>query len=450
MVMEVVMSKNEMLVGVPRLGWLADGDTETPATATLLQDDGKRISLTIPWQGSGDSPYERWFCGNTVRWGDDPEGTRFSYKVPDVLWFEDGRGLVTLVGCRGLGMTGFMSVGEGRADVRFAVMGGRSGSDYRQINGLRSEMPGLGEWMSLRSLKHEVSSGPDGRVRSLDLHLESPPAVRLSRSLNLLIRPSFSYLVPGTPDTTTIKETLLIETYTKDLRDWYDHFVAHNTVRDLVDIAAWSGFGYSNQWANREDDPERFLSGDLIGPRWSEVRTYVARRQEPRSDRTRFLFTFADIGAAGVRRWAVLRAKFSRGINPILASFEQRGVTLEGELGEVGIGLDGIGYQLALDAGESANVANAENHKCRLLRMAADLTVLPPFDIEEWAQRSADAYNGIKHANRDMPDPLTMVNTLRENRIVFRLWIAGRVRVPKSTLARNLELDPMTEAYVGL
>ena len=92
------MSKNEMVVGVPRLGWLADGGKETPATATLLQDDGKRISLTIPWQGSGDSPYERWFCGNTVQWGDDPEGARFSYKVPDVLWFEDGQGHPALTG----------------------------------------------------------------------------------------------------------------------------------------------------------------------------------------------------------------------------------------------------------------------------------------------------------------------------------------------------------------
>lgn len=450
MAKEAVVSGNEIVVGVPRLGWFADGDPGTPLTATLLEDDGKHIRLTIPWQGTGDSPYERWFQGNTTHWGDDPERIRFRYKVPDVLWFQDVRGSVTLVGCRSVGMTRSMSVGEGRTDIRFAVMGGGSGSDYRQINGLRSEMPGLSEWMSLSSLTHDVVTHPDGRVRSLHLHLESPAPVGLGRSLNLLIRPSFSFLLGGTPDTTDIKETLLIETHTKDLRDWYDHYVAHNTVRDLVDISAWSPFGYSKQWANREDDPERLLSGDPIGPRWADVRTYVVRHHESRSDRPRFLFTFDDIGSAGVRRWARLRTKFSRGVDPILSGLDEQGVTLEGQLGQVGIGLDGIGYQLALDAHESGQAANRENHKDRLLRVADDLSVMPPFDIEEWAQRSADAYNGIKHANRDMPDLLTMANTLRENRLVFRLWIAARVRVPKSTLGRNLELDPMIHAFVYL
>jgi hypothetical protein len=437
---------NVLQVGVPRLGWFADGDPNTPLTAAMLVDDGTHIHLTIPWSES-ESPYERWFFGRGVNWADDPDKTKHRYSVPDLLWFWDVRGQVTLVGCRGVEATGPVP-GEGRAHVGFAVMGGDGEPDYRKVNGLRSEMPGLSEWMSLRSLTHQVTNDAQGRLKALDLRLESPEPVLFSRAMNLRIRPNFSFNLPATPDTSTIRESLQIETMVKRPRDWFDHLSAHNTVRELVNVAAWLPFGYSAQWASRTDDPERVLDGSVVGVRWSEVRSYLSRRDEPRSSRPRFLYVFDDIGTAGFGRWTRLRSHFARGVNPILSTVEQTRTSIEATLAQSGIGLDAIGYQLALDGRVSKGKAKDETHRDRLCRIAAELTVPPPFDESEWATRSSDAYNGVKHADRDLPDVLTAANTLRENQLIFRLWVAGRIGVPVATLKRNVERDPMTRPYV--
>lgn len=132
----------------------------------------------------------------------------------------------------------------------------------------------------------------------------------------------------------------------------------------------------------------------------------------------------------------------------MLSTLEHGGMTVEGSLAQSGIGLDGIGYQLALDAGVSKRNADRESHRARLARIAADLPVPPPFDSAEWAARSADAYNGVKHADRDLPDVLTAANRLRENQLIFRLWVAGRIGTPSPVLERNIAIDPMAKPYV--
>lgn len=269
---------NVLEVGVPRLGWFADGDPNTPQSAGMLLDTGTHIELTIAW-ADRHSPYQRWFYGRSANWGDDPDKTRYRYTVPDMLWFWDARGHVTLVGCTAGDAMG-LGPGEGRVHVRLAVIGGQVGTDYRQINGLRSELPGLGEWMSLRSLSHKTTNDAQGRLKALDLHLESPKPVMLSHALNLCIRPNFSFNMPATPDTATIQESLQIGSLTTRPREWLDHLVAHNTVRQLVNVAAWSPFGYSSLWAHRSDDPRRVIDGRAVGTRWAEVRSYQWPRDE--------------------------------------------------------------------------------------------------------------------------------------------------------------------------
>ena len=46
-----------------------------------------------------------------------------------------------------------------------------------------------------------------------------------------------------------------------------------------------------------------------------------------------------------------------------------------------------------------------------------------------------------------MPDVLTMANTLRENCLLFRVWVAGRIGVSRATIHRALQIDPMNSPY---
>jgi hypothetical protein len=148
-----------------------------------------------------------------------------------------------------------------------------------------------------------------------------------------------------------------------------------------------------------------------------------------------------------VRKWIRLRKAFERGVPAILDTLGLNETALEIQVAQAGIGLDGIGYQLALDQGVSPSKANGENHGTRLLRVATDLSIQPPFSISDWAKDSAAAYNAVKHANRLMPSHLDLVETLRRHQLVFRYWVAARVGTAKSKLADFLKYDPMGQPY---
>ncbi len=71
-------------------------------------------------------------------------------------------------------------------------------------------------------------------------------------------------------------------------------------------------------------------------------------------------------------------------------------------------------------------------------RVLDEVPVTLRFDTDVWVKESADAYNGVKHANRDLPDVDLMLSTLRKNWLVVRLWIAGKIGVSPSVLQANM------------
>lgn len=446
------MQSNDLIVGRGRVGWLIDGVAETPAVPALLMDDGERIALTVPWRSdTGRDQLERWFSGKSVRFGDDPDYSRFSYSLPDCIWFQDVDGFVALVGCRSVGHQFSYSSGSGQgvADVRFAVLDGTT--NYGTLNGLRSELPGLGEWVGVSSVEESPTLDPGSRVKAVDVHLGSPDAIRLTRALGLSLKPSFRITRTPEIDATTLHDTLQIETLVRNPRPWIDHLRAHNSVRDLVQVAGWSAMPWGEQWVHRLDDPERVLSGEAIGPKWAGLRSHDLQLQKSRTT-TRspsFLFDFGDVGAKGFRRWQRVREQFRRGLNALIPLASTRGGFVETEFAQSGMGFEALGFVLAREAGLSEQRAGAEPHVTRLERVASTIPdgLLP--ELDTWPRRSTDAYNGVKHANRDMPDFLKLADVQRENGLVFRLWVASRIGVPEKTLAARIPIEPLARPYLS-
>lgn len=184
------MAENSLRPGDARLGWLYDGDPDTPDIAVMLQDTGEQIVLSLPLRGLADSgQYFRWF-GQGINFGDDPDRTRFSYQPPRVLMFEDERGHVVLAGCRAVGSNLNMGAGVGRIVPNFAVLDGRT-MKYDRLHGLRTEIPGLGGWAGVTSIQQEPHIDAKGRVQSLDVRLDSPSRIALARQMNLAFYPTW-------------------------------------------------------------------------------------------------------------------------------------------------------------------------------------------------------------------------------------------------------------------
>lgn len=447
----VAAVKNTLVVGRGRLGWMVDGNPDTPETAVLLEDDGSDITLTVPWPaGSRNSAYERWFVGGSVRYGDDPDKIRFAYRVPEILWFHDPHGSVALVRCQASGSNSdlFSGPGQGVASVSFAVFGARR--DFRTINGLRTEIPGLGDWIGLRSITRSTKTDDKNRYSSVEIKAESPDPLYLDRRLNLTIRPNWSTSTDE-PDSTTVRETLRVESLVMRPRTWEEHLEAHQSVRDLLDIATWRPSEYAALHALRSDDPERTMSGAEVGPRWAAVLTRRLRRPKSSTSRVDHLFTFDDIGTTGFRRWVRLRDRFERGINPMLGLLDFEGAQVQTTVAQSGLAFEAIGLELAVEDGVAREKAGREPHRTRLGRLAESLPqglfsgVVD--DLGDWATRSTESYNAVKHANRTMPDLLTLLNTERENELIFRAWVANRIGVPASRLRHALERDRFASPY---
>jgi hypothetical protein len=433
---------NELVVNEPRIGWYYDGlpDDVTPPTSTMLLDNGRSITLTIPWrEDRPTAQLERWFAGHSVHFGDDPDRTLYSYQVPNELLFVDVDGPISLVGCLagGYRRSYGWDVGQGTVVVQAAVLGtGRMG--YESVHGVRSVIPELAEWMGFTSVDEADQRDADGRLTRLDLELQAPAKIPLSPRLNFHAVPTWRIERDPYGPSRLHDETYL-ETIASKPRGWVEHLDLHQSVRELIDISAWEPFGYRRLTVHRADDPHRVMSGEAVDDRWCDVRTYALRHARSASSRPRYWYGFEDIGVTGFRRWLRLRSKYERAVVPLLTLLDVPPANVETRLMQSSVGLEALGYQIAVESGVSQPSANRLSFGDRLELIRSSLPVATVGS--DWPARAADAYNGFKHANRVMPDRLSMSNTVRENVLAFRMWASKELGVSAEKLAGALTID---------
>ncbi|MBB2921315.1 HEPN domain-containing protein [Cellulomonas cellasea] len=441
------MAPNELQIGKTRFGYMYDGNDATPQIRVQLhRRDAGHVELIIPWsRGGGEEFYRRWFAGDAVQFSDDPERTKYRYSVPSVLSFEDIDGHVALVGCSALGYTDTLGWGGGvgRARVRYAVIGGRS-LEYGRINGMRTRVSGLQAWLGIRSVSTKWVD--DGAV--ISTHAAPPREVSGIEGLSII--PTV-WVQEGGEGETIVRESVMVQTLTENAERWDSHWETHGAVRDLVAIASWRNEEFAEVRVCRADDPLRVASGDPVGTAWHEV---IGPQLKPESSATlkrhmhEFMFKPADLSADPIAAWIGLREEFSRAVKPMVSSLNVSGA-VELRLAQAGIGMEALGYVLALKT-RSASAANGLNFRQRLEVIVSEVPIELPFDVSEWVEGAAAAYNGIKHANRDLPDPIEILNRTRECQLVFRSWVAHRLGMAPELLQQAVDRDPMVHEYVAL
>lgn len=61
-----------------------------------------------------------------------------------------------------------------------------------------------------------------------------------------------------------------------------------------------------------------------------------------------------------------------------------------------------------------------------------------------------DTYNGLKHANREDPNQIDVLNAWGQSLMMIRAWIALRLGVERDTLERRLRLDRQPYEFLEL
>lgn len=265
--------------------------------------------------------------------------------------------------------------------------------------------------------------------------------------MNLSLYPTWRASNPDQDGAFVGEDIVQLETRTKRPRSWNDHLAAHSAIRELLLIAAWYPFGFSRLWVHRGDDPETVASGKPVGDRWAEAVTYRLRKHKAWDREPKFLFRLADLPAGAVSRWIKLRSTYERALQPLVALGDETQGFLEARMVQSGIALEALGHQIGVAQGRSPN--SQTKYSTALNRVLGELAY-NPIDATDWKSRSIDCYRGVKHADRAVPDSLIMLNTLRENLLVLRLWVASRLGVAARDLRSRVPRDPLASEYVLL
>lgn len=442
------MENNRLRVGEPRLCRLIDGDPETSGAVVMLRDTGNAIEATFPIAGMVDSggSYDRWWSRG-VTYGDDPD---YSYSPPSVMLLYDDNGSVVLIGCRATEWKRTLNAGRGVIVADFAVIGGES-LDYGKINGMRTASPAYSQWMGGSSISVNRDVDQSDRLQSLTLSLKRVEDFQVSQRFSLSARWDWRVMpVLGGYD---VRESLVFQTVVEDPREWSAHLNLHLAVLDLISIAAWKNCAFSEIYVNRRDDPEKALAGNILGVRWVEIMSRVLPGDDVSDCGKNFLFTYNDASSGVIDIWFQLKMDYGRALDYLLRILRS-GHTWSPQSAVISsIALEQLGYLIEDHDNSRSHLDNRGqlHFKDALGVILDDMEAIPIGcdDVEGWKERCRNVYMGAKHADREEADHLTMLNTLRENLLVLRYWIAQRLGVSGDVLERNLARDPLKSGFVA-
>ncbi len=429
---------NELSIGTRRMGSLIDFDKNTHPVNVVLERDERGISIVVPWP-SLDDPYAKWF----VR---DSHSKVYERKVPKRLLFSDSYGEVMLVDCWPRGYHHNLDSGSGRVWAKYAIIGVDDDIDFLVVHGIRSEVSGLRQWLGVSSLSEDF----DRKAGVFTLKAKAAEPVRIGAELTL--NPSWKTERAQDDESITVRDIVYCESRMEKPTTWHDSLGMHLGLRDLLMLSRWVEETCEVVSVLRLDDPIRTLDGKTHGEQWRTVIPAEANDSEATkpSGYRPHLIQFDEIGQNGLEKWLQLREEFGRALDPIISDRFLKGVGAVTHMAEVGPGLEALGFLLLLRDGLSEAAAGKASLRRRFERIHEDVSEAIPFDGLDWINGTVSAYNGIKHANRELPTELELLNRWRESLLTVRVWVATELGVNASDILERLRYDPQTSAFVQL
>lgn len=436
---------NELAKGTRRTGDLFDAYPDTPEVKVTLERSDAGIGVTIAWS-TPEVPYADWF----LRDGGYISGTEphTSLPVPKRVLFHDSHGSALLIRCwaRGYHANAF-GPGSGTLWAKAAVIGVERDLEFERPHGLQSEISGLRQWLGVTSWNEELDRhSPPG----IALHSVNRPPIEIGvyAGATLRFNPHWEYTPQRSSDQRVLLDVVYCTTHSPVALEWDAHLDVHNAVRDLLVLSRWRDESCVPVSAMRTDDPLVTLDGKSHGTQWRKVVVSADARTPPPDNWPRHLIKYDDLGPEGVSRWIVLREDFARALDPVLSSIGLRDAPPHTLLAHTGPGLEALGYLLFLRDGVSEDSARTSSLRKRFDRILLDAGDSLPFRGDAWAERTVAAYNGLKHANRRMPDELDVIQAWAESVMVSRAWVALELGVPKEVVRARLEQDDQPLVFV--
>ena len=429
---------NELNVGDRRYGNIIDGDPDTPPLSATLERTEKGVSFYMTFNHEETPEYRRWFTSDGLLAADGTDDTKL-VGPPLELMFEDSHGRIALLGCRAVNWHTNYQTGYGTIRASAAVVGASSRA-YAKITGLRSEVSGLRSWLGVTSIETKCERNPETKRPKQTFVLDAPEPIIIPDS-GLSFSPDFFSSQKN--DTVSIRDVVQLVHRSEQEEPWYVHQGAQLAVRDLLAISRWRAETVIPAFVCRPDDLLSDADDRPAGSLWWRKAIY-SDAPLPMEETTRIehLIWWNELKPEGMVKWIKLREDFARAIDPAVSSIFLKNSIIEVQLTQVFIGLEALGYLIAMrDDGSTEAQANSLNFKQRLTRIAQDVPGVLPFVSDAWAQTMATAYNSLKHVNRPTQRLPMVANSWREGTLLFRAWIAAELGLEHDVIHSRLARD---------
>lgn len=450
------MSDNTLEVGQVRVGWLYPGEVEEGKgiPATLVRD-GHRVQALISVESRySSSPAARWGTEEGC-YGDDPDRTKYQYKVPNNMYFIDDRGPVLLADCRiSGGRERTFSLGGvlQKVSVGAAIFSSRA-YNTNSFNGYRTEIENLSQWFQMNTIKtRPVCEEVDGayRVKSVETKASSAGEILIDESRGLKFKSDFT-VVPNSSSTKVVYESHdVLESYRDETIPFIKGMKEHDAIRDLLMISSWSVHRFVSIAVSRDND-----RGDLgaiawrnvISERWETTKNIDVNNKE-------FIFTYNDIEPDGVRKWLEISEKYPRALNPILSTIRWDSGTVENELFALCAGVEALGRYIARDYPEKSFEDGGRAYLQDALQNIINQIpkgILPyvkkgegdregkvVYFLPEWADKINNSYNSVKHYGDEEINYDDVLESIEMLKIIIISWVGVQLGANTTTLRNRL------------
>lgn len=340
------------------------------------------------------------------------------------------------------------SVGHTELKFRYrhAIHSGANGIDYSKLNGLASEIEGLAEWAKMWPTTTRVEYGDEqNRPTAVSIRAENLPIKQLSGDLQPQLETSYHHKPKGYEEVASISGALVYKTHSENPIAWQEHENSHQMMADLMTLAYGKPCRFTIDSVWRKDD-EMVRDGKTV-QQWRDAFAPAERRDgsliELAPPTTSPLFHLEEVESNKLASWLSSKSPWRRALNIAVSTYFSDNLTSEMKYINVAIALESLGFTIGRELRIPKNKLKKFN--TQVLQIAEIVggtlmqTITKSSTPEQWTIEAGNAYNGLKHANREATDWRVADEKAEEGLTLIRAWAAIELGVDAELVNERLK-----------
>lgn len=407
-----------------------------PVYATIETINEIDIRLTLLVNGNESPQASKWYGiekfllgTNTGKKEESPQ------EPPNHITVKHTQGEISFLGCVVVNSQG--SINDNLSTVRlrapYVVFGPINNENPGGVRSIRAQIAGLYQWIrpSIATSCYERNEHTKFSINfSLPEKIDIFEDDDFNHSIQFMLTENRSDITEA-----KVKNNVFIQTAgNKNNNSWVDILNFANIMADIITLCADSYSGITAFESKHHKDSRlwNFVVSDKLHPELSH-KDY------------KYDFSYSDITDGGIRKWIELREKHPRILNPFLSNYEVEGVYAESKLSSMGIAIEALGFHLLSKDGADPETKENRSIYNRSKRIIQELGE-PYKSLDDWFPREMnETYNGLKHANKEMPTAVELATMADAAGALIRAWFLNQlgldVKAVHDAVKHKLSLD---------